>query len=74
MSQYARLSRAKAARELERELMTMEVVAGDEALQVNGRDYDDESGGAAQLPLRLPASEADPLRGTGFGSPSDTAA
>jgi hypothetical protein len=75
MSRSRTPSRAKAAHDLEREiLMTMEVVAGDEMLKINLNDdvADDEQ--AAQPRLNLGPHNVSPLRGLYFDPDSDTAA
>ena len=71
----ATMSRAKAARELEREiLMTMEVVTGEEALQINLHDFDDAEA-AQEQSLNFGPHSVSPLRGLPFDpSNNDTAA
>lgn len=71
----ATMSRAKAAREFEREiLMTMEVITGEEALQINLRDFDDENDQTAETPLTFGPHGVSPLRGLHFDTSNDTAA
>jgi len=67
-----RMSRAKAARELERQIMTMEVVSGDETAEM-------ADGSAASQPIEMPNRLAfgpygiTPLRGLHFDNARDTA-
>lgn len=66
-------SRAKAARELEREIMTMEVVSGDESHNSSPQQQQQRE---AEMPDRLvfgPYGIA-PLRGLHFDADQDTAA
>jgi hypothetical protein len=67
------MSRAKAARELERQIMTMEVVSGEETPEFAEQN-------AASQPIELPDRLAfgpygiTPLRGLHFDNAHDTAA
>ena len=66
------MSRAKAARELERQIMTMEVVSGDDAPDSAAADA---AAHAIELPDRLAFGPygITPLRGLHFDNAHDTA-